>query len=116
MFVTTRVLIGTVAGLIFLAGILVTFVGGPESAPAGIPAMFIGGLGIVAVVLERSRYRSQAAEHAADPPGPGGGEVSGPIQPRFQWTAEVFRDPSTGRRMRVYVDPRTGERRYQAED
>jgi hypothetical protein len=32
--------------------------------------------------------------------------------PRFAPTQEVFRDPSTGQPMRVYVDERTGERRY----
>lgn len=32
--------------------------------------------------------------------------------PRFRPTSEVFRDPSTGEATRVYVDDRTGERRY----
>ena len=35
---------------------------------------------------------------------------------RFQTTAELFRDPTTGRVTRVYADPRTGERRYRSED
>jgi hypothetical protein len=33
-------------------------------------------------------------------------------QPGWQRTNEVFRDPSTERLMRVWVDPRTGERHY----
>jgi hypothetical protein len=32
--------------------------------------------------------------------------------PRFQATDEVFLDHRTGRVMRVYADPATGERRY----
>jgi membrane protein implicated in regulation of membrane protease activity len=32
--------------------------------------------------------------------------------PRFQATDEVFLDHRTGRVMRVYTDPATGERRY----
>lgn len=33
-------------------------------------------------------------------------------EPRFIATGEIFRDPSSGRPTRVYVDPQTGERRY----
>jgi hypothetical protein len=35
--------------------------------------------------------------------------------PRFERTDEVFLDHSSGRVMRVYADPRTGERRYWTE-
>jgi len=35
--------------------------------------------------------------------------------PRFLPTTEIFVDPTSRRLMRVYVDPRTGERRYRAE-
>jgi hypothetical protein len=35
--------------------------------------------------------------------------------PRFERTDEVFLDHRSGRVMRVYADPRTGERRYWAE-
>jgi hypothetical protein len=31
-------------------------------------------------------------------------------------TKEVFRDPTTGKLMRVYEDPRTGAREYVSED
>ncbi|HYL07101.1 MAG TPA: hypothetical protein VEU76_01030 [Candidatus Udaeobacter sp.] len=30
----------------------------------------------------------------------------------FRPTAEVFIDPTTGQRMRVYEDPKTGKRQY----
>ena len=69
---------------------------------------------IIAVVLERNRYRSEAAERAGAPTGPGGGE-EGPLESRFQRTDEVFVDPTSGIRMRVYADLQTGERRYRAE-
>jgi hypothetical protein len=33
-------------------------------------------------------------------------------RPGWQRTDEVFRDPSTGRLMRVWTDPRNGDRHY----
>ena len=38
------------------------------------------------------------------------------MEPRFRRTDEVFVDPTTRRRMRVWLDPANGERRYRAED
>jgi len=35
---------------------------------------------------------------------------------RWQRTPEVFRDPSSGRMMRVWVDPSDGSRHYVPED
>ena len=69
---------------------------------------------VIVAVVEISRYRSEPAEAARIPPGPGGGESAAP-EPRFQPTEELFVDPTTQRRMRVYADARTGERRYVAE-
>jgi hypothetical protein len=80
----------------------------------GIQPLIFGAIIVVAVVLERSRYRSEAAEKANDDPGRGGGE-SGHMEPRFAPTNEVFVDPTTRVLMRVWIDPRTGERRYRAE-
>jgi hypothetical protein len=37
------------------------------------------------------------------------------MDPRFVPTKEIFTDPTSGRMMRVFVDTRTGERRYRAE-
>lgn len=45
------------------------------------------------IVYDRQRYRGQA--HPGQRP-----------------TSEVFRDPATGQRMRVYEDPVTGKRDY----
>ena len=35
-----------------------------------------------------------------------------PVQPHWVETGEVFRDPTTGRIMRVWVDPTDGARHY----
>jgi hypothetical protein len=71
---------------------------------------------VVIPLLERQRYRSEAAEKARETPGPGGGEAAGEtLEARFRPTAEGFVDPTTGHRMGVLVDPGTGERRYVAE-
>jgi hypothetical protein len=69
----------------------------------------------VVVALERSRYRSETAERSNASPGPGGGEPAGALEARFRATSEMFIDPTSGHRMRVLVDPATGERRYVAE-
>jgi hypothetical protein len=37
-----------------------------------------------------------------------------PVQPHWVATGEVFRDPTSGRVMRVWVDPTTGARHYAA--
>ena len=60
MHSTLRVIVGIVAVLIFAAGFLVIATGGAD-APAGIWALVVGGVRIIAVVLERNRYRSEAA-------------------------------------------------------
>lgn len=80
----------------------------------GIWGVLGGGAGLLALVFERSRYRSEASERGSAVPGRGGGEPQVPGAP-FEPTQEVFIDPSSGYRMRVYLDPRTGERRYVAE-
>jgi len=88
----------------------------PEARLPGLESVAIGGFLVVAVAVERQRYRSEAAERSNAQPGPGGGERTGEmLEPRFRTTAEAFIDPTTGHRMRVLVDPATGERRYVAE-
>jgi hypothetical protein len=58
-------------------------------------------VGVVVALFGWDRYRGhrQAA---------GAGSASAP-------TAEVFIDPATGARMRVWYDPATGEREYRPE-
>jgi hypothetical protein len=104
-----------VLGLLISIGGLVAMTAGAEAALSGLWAVAIGGFLMIVAVLERTRYRSQAAEATNDPIGPGGGETTGPVDPRFQPTDEMFVDPTTGLKMRVLVDGRTGERRYVAE-
>ena len=108
-----RILLAIAGILLFALGLLLVAAGCP-AAGAGIWPIVSGGVLLVAVVLERQRYRSEAAELAQADPGPGGGEPE-PIPARFQPTDERFVDPTTRRVMRVYVEPSTGERRYRAE-
>jgi hypothetical protein len=83
----------------------------------GLYPLFTGLVLIVAAVIERMRYRSSEAETTADRPGPGGGEPTGvALEARFRPTEERFEDPTTGVRMRVWLDPAAGERRYVADD
>jgi len=105
-----------VLGLLTMLAGLASIVLPPSTGPAGLWTVAIGAFLVVVPLIERQRYRSEAAEKARETAGPGGGETpGGTIEPRFRPTAEVFVDPTTGHRMRVLVDPRTGERRYVAE-
>ena len=113
---------GIVRGGLVLIGILLMIGGlGAIASNAfglgviGLQAFAFGAFLVVVVAIERSRYRSGAAERSNDAPGPGGGEPAGSLEPRFRRTSEVFIDPTSGHRMRVLVDPSTGERRYVAE-
>jgi hypothetical protein len=109
---TTRAAIIVLGMLLALAGLLAASVGG------GIGALWLTVTGVVFVVaalVERQRYRSEAADQPFEPTGPGGGEPTGTLDPRFKPTEELFVDPTTKHTMRVYVDSRTGERRYLAE-
>jgi hypothetical protein len=103
-------------GLLCVAGGVVLVSGGSTDAPGGLWLIVLGAVLAIVPVIERRRYRSEVADKANLDPGPGGGEApDAPIEARFQPTAEVFVDPTTGHRMRVLVDPRSGERRYLAE-
>lgn len=110
-----RVVLGILGGLLVAGGVLLAFTGGGfDLFPAVVWLIGAGIFLLIVSILEISRYRSQPAEDARLPPGPGGGEPE-PIEPRFRPTGEVFIDPTTHRRMRVFADPNTGERRYVAE-
>jgi hypothetical protein len=113
MLLTVRFVVGVVAGLMVLSGIAAIAAGWPF-AGAGLWSVAIGGIGLVLVAFERMRYRSDADEVPSPGSGPGG-DVGAPLDPRFSATGEVFVDPTTGQRMRVYLDASTGERRYHVE-
>jgi hypothetical protein len=103
-------------GLMVAGGLGLVAIEGSDAAPAGVWAVVVGLVLIVAAILERLRYRSESADLSGLPIGPGGGEPTGePLEPRFQPTDEAFVDPTSGRQMRVWLDPRSGERRYRAE-
>ena len=93
---------------------------GLEGGAGTITGLWVGATGLVimvATLLERVRYRSDATDRAGEPAGPAGGEPLGTrLDPRFQRSDEVFVDPTSGHRMRVWLDPTSGERRYLAED
>ncbi len=108
-----RLLLGALGALLLLGGIGLAAL--PASGGGGLVAALVlfvpGAVLITAVILERTRYRSLDADRRGDSVGPGGGEPS-PAEPRFRATEERFVDPTTGVRMRVFVDQRTGDRRY----
>jgi hypothetical protein len=106
--------------LVLGLGLALTIIGlsllGSQS-PGGLFPLLAGLAFVVAAVIERMRYRSSDAERNAQSPGPGGGEpTSATLEARFKPTDERFEDPTTGVRMRVWLDPEVGERRYVAED
>jgi hypothetical protein len=107
-----RGLIGAFGLLLVLAGIAVMAAGGPANGLGAALTLFVPGIVVVAaVILERTRYRSLHAEETGASHGPGGGEPA-ELEARFRPTEERFRDPTTGVPMQVWLDPRTGERRY----
>lgn len=110
-------LVVLIIGVLMVLGGLAGLAADPAAAPAAIWGVVVGVVLIVSAVIERARYRSDEAERTAAPHGPGGGEPpEQPMEPRFRPTEERFEDPTTRRRMRVWADPSSGERRYVAED
>ena len=109
---TVRVVVGVLAAVLMLGG-LIGLVAGAWAD--GLWAAITGAVVLVAVALERTRYRSEAAERSPGAGGLGGGEPTMPLAP-FRPTDELFVDPTSGQRLRVYINPATGERRYYAEE
>ena len=68
-----------------------------DGDPAGRPVAIWGGLMLLAVLLERWRYVS----------------ARGPLSPDWVRTEERFVDPESGETLRVFYNPKTGERRYE---
>jgi hypothetical protein len=110
-----RLLLAFFGALGLIVGLAVIVAGGP-AALGGRYLIFTGGVLLLAVVFERQRYRSEQADRSGGQPGPGGGEhLEAPMETRFRRTDEFFEDPTSLQRMRVWLDPTTGERRYRAE-
>jgi hypothetical protein len=111
------VLAGVVGSLFFLSGLASVGLETPTERATGVWLIVVGLILIVAALLERRRYRSETADRSGLPIGPGGGEPTGqPLESRFQRTDERFVDPTSGHTMRVWLDSKSGERRYLAED
>jgi hypothetical protein len=111
---TTRLVVAAVATLFLVGGLGAIALGGSLAA-TGLWLVIAGAVVLVALAIERNRYRSEEAERSFESVGPGGGEPSGPLDPRFRRTDETFVDPTTGVMMRVFVDRATGDRRYVGE-
>jgi hypothetical protein len=111
---TTRIAVAIVASLVLVGGLGLIVLGGTQSL-SGLWLVISAAVVLVALAIERNRYRSEASERSFESVGPGGGEPGGSLEPRFRRSAETFVDPTTGVTMRVFVDGSTGERRYVAE-
>jgi hypothetical protein len=109
-----RIALGVLGAVLLIGGVALAFVGGGSLIFGTLWMIGSGVVLVIVAVIEISRYRSETAERAHSQPGPGGGETTLP-EPRFRPTDEVFVDPTSQRRMRVFTDPNTGERRYVAE-
>ncbi len=109
-----RGLIGGLGVVLVVVGLVVAAAGPGGNVISFLFLILPGVILIIAALFERLRYRSLVADGPGDDHGPGGSELE-PPEARFQPTDERFVDPTTGVQMRVFLDPRTGERRYVAE-
>jgi hypothetical protein len=99
MWQVVRLLVAVVATLMLLGGLTAAAMG---LRFEGLYVAGLGAAGLVIVLFERQRYGASPEERAA------GDEGSRP-------TDEVFVDPTTGQRTRVWINPRSGERSYRPE-
>jgi len=113
MLLTARVILAIVGVLTVLAGLAMVLINGYRLF--GLLTVLGGAAIVFALLYERNRYRSAASDAANEPSGPGGGEPGGIAPPGFRPTNEVFVDPTSGQRMRVYTQQASGARRYVAE-
>ena len=113
---TSRIVALAIGLTLLVAGLALLAIGGRV---ASIPGSWLTVFGVVLTVgtlIERARYRSNASDRSGVPAGPGGGEPPGTrLERRFRRSDEVFIDPTSDQRMRVWIDPSSGERRYVAE-
>ena len=115
-------MLGTSRLILLIAGVVMV-VAGLAAMASGDPGGLFGGIILIGCAVplfvgaawENARYRARENAGLSSPYGPGGVPTGEALDPRFRATSEVFIDPSTGARMRVYADAATGERRYRAE-
>lgn len=109
-----RAALGLLGGLGFVLALAVIVAG----EPVGAAWLLIVSAALLLIALyEQARYHGHGEGAAAPAPGapswaPPGAAVGDAGPGRYQRTDEVFEDPTTGRRLRVWFDPVTGERRY----
>src|SRR4051794_25236542 len=89
---TTRLVVVAVATLMLLGGLGLIAIGGAATG-SGLWLVVLGAAALIALAIERNRYRSEAAERSFESAGPGGGEPTGRLDPRFRRTDETFVDP-----------------------
>ena len=116
-FGAARLLVFALGLTLAVVGIVLIAANGPALTITGVWLIGLGIVCMVATLIERVRYRSEATDRKGTPTGPGGGEpIGAKIEPRFRRSDEVFIDPTSSRTMRVWVDPGNGERRYVTEE
>lgn len=96
MIHVVRLLVAVAASLLLISGLAAMAAG---FRIEGLYVSALGVAGLVVVLLERQRYGTADDERR-------------PNAERHRPTEEVFMDPSTGQRTRVWIDPGTGERSY----
>ncbi len=112
-----RIVVLGIGLTMFVAGLATMALGGGPAFIGGFWLLAIGMAFIVGALIERVRYRSERLDRDGAPTGPAGGEPAGTaLEPRFRRSDEVFTDPTSGVRMRVWVDAASGERRYVPEE
>jgi hypothetical protein len=111
----TRIVIGVASVCALLLGLILIATGPVGAAIGALWLMVLGAVGLLGITFERMRYRSEAAERSGETGGQAGVD-SGPPDPRFRPTEERFVDPTTRLRLRVWVDPSSGERRYRLDE
>jgi hypothetical protein len=114
MYPILRALVAVV-GVLCLMGGLAVISGGGRAAPSGLWLIVLGAAALIAVAFERTRYRSESAERDGGASGSAGID-DGPLDPGFRATEERFVDPTTRQRLRVWVNPASGERRYRRDE
>ena len=111
MLGTIRLIVG-VLSLAALIGGLLLIVAGWIGGAAGLWLMVSGAAGLIGIAFERTRYHPEVEERAGGPAAATGEAEDG----RFRATDERFIDPTTRQPTRVWMDPRTGERRYRPDE
>jgi hypothetical protein len=99
MWQVVRLLVAVVATLMLLGGLTAAATG---LRFEGLYVAALGAAGLVVVMFERQRYGAEPGERQ--------GKADG-----YRPTDEVFVDPTTGQRTRVWIDPQSGERTYRPE-